>query len=228
MTTRDVSESVWASVVDPEDVARYERLGIGAKGGFGVAPAVVIIDVQQRTVAPKYPASCGQAGLDAVPRIGTVLDAARAAGAPVIYAYVAPKNDTDSSRFATKFAVLQGVDQEGYQFLDELAPHASDIMLPKRHPSVFFGTPLASYLIDRRIDSLVITGATTSGCVRATAVDAFSYGYKVIVPHDAVFDRVNTSHAVNLFDINSKYGDVVSSADVVKHFEELAAEGGRK
>lgn len=222
MSRDTASQAVWASVVDPEDVARYQRLGIGAKGGFGSAPAVVIIDVQQRTVSPKYPASCGQAGLDAVPRIGQVLDAARAAGVPVVYAYVAPKNESDSSRFATKFAVLQSVDQEGYEFLDELAPQSGDIMLPKRHPSVFFGTPLVSYLIDRGIDSLVITGATTSGCVRATAVDAFSYGYKVVVPHDAVFDRVHTSHFVNLFDIDSKYGDVMSSADVVEHFAALS------
>jgi nicotinamidase-related amidase len=207
-------------VVDPADIELYKRLGIGAKGGFGARPAVVVIDVQQRTVSPEYPASCGQAGLDAIPKISGILDAARSAGATVVFAYVAPKDERDSSRFATKFAVLQSVDQPGYAFLDELSPAPTDIMLPKRHPSVFFGTALTSYLIDRGIDTLIITGATTSGCVRATAVDAFAYGYKVVVPYEAVFDRVKTSHLVNLFDIDSKYGDVVSTDEVVAYLKD--------
>lgn len=89
-----------------------------------------------------------------------------------------------------------------------------------RDGSVFFGTALTSYLIDRGIDTLIITGATTSGCVRATAVDAFAYGYKVVVPYEAVFDRVKTSHLVNLFDIDSKYGDVVSTDEVVAYLKD--------
>lgn len=219
------STRIWESVVDPDDIALYERLGIGAHGGFGVRPAVVVIDVQKRTILPEYPASCGQSGIDAVPKIGSILTAARNAGVTVVYAYVAPKDERDSSRFAAKFAVLQSVDQQGYQFLEDLGPQSTDIMMPKRHPSVFFGTALTSYFIDRGIDSLIITGATTSGCVRATAVDAFAYGYKVVVPFDGVFDRVKTSHAVNLFDIDSKYGDVVSTSDVIDYLNNVSVEG---
>lgn len=213
---------VWDGYVEQADIERYQRLGIGASSGFGKKPAIVVIDVQKRTSLPEYPANCGEQGLAAIPKIAALFDKARSLDIPTFVAYVAPKSRHDSSGFATKFAVLQGVDDEGYEFVDGLLPEEADVMLPKRHPSVFFGTPFASYLIDRGIDTLIITGATTSGCVRATAVDAFSYGYKVIVPSDGAFDRVTTSHYVSLFDINSKYGDVCESSDILDYFDSLA------
>ena len=222
MSDTTPTPAIWAGAVDPADQAQYEKIGFGVKGGLGRRPAVIVIDVQQRTVHERYSASCGEAGRNAVPKIAAVLDTARAVGAPVIFAYVAPKDSNDSSRFALKMAALQSVDQAGYNFLDELSPQDGDILLPKRHPSSFFGTPLVSYLVDRGIDSLIVTGATTSGCVRATVIDAFSYGYKVAVPHDAVFDRVRTSHLVNLFDMNYKYGDVVSADELQAQLRALA------
>ena len=88
------------------------------------------------------------------------------------------------------------------------------MLLPKRHPSAFFGTPLASYLIERGVDTLVVTGSTTSGCVRASVVDAFAYNFRVVVPHDAVYDRTPTVHKVNLFDMAQKYADVTSTDEL--------------
>ena len=83
------------------------------------------------------------------------------------------------------------------------------MLLPKKHPSAFFGTPLASYLIERGVDTLVVTGCTTSGCVRGTVVDGFAYNFRVLVPHECVYDRSQVSHAVNLFDMSEKYADVI-------------------
>src|SRR5438105_12438041 len=103
------------------------------------------------------------------------------------------------------------IPEKGYQFPAEVAPHPGDVLLPKKHPSAFFGTPLASYLINLGADTLVVTGCTTSGCVRGSVVDAFSYNFRVMVPYDAVYDRSATSHAVNLFDMASKYADVTST-----------------
>ncbi|HSF26714.1 MAG TPA: isochorismatase family protein [Actinomycetes bacterium] len=223
MSDTTPTPAIWAGAVDPADQAQYEKIGFGVKGGLGRRPAAIVIDVQQRTVNERYAASCGEAGRNAVPKIARVLDTARSVGAPVFFAYVAPTDSNDSSRFAVKMPVLQSVDQAGYDFLDEVSPQPGDILLPKRHPSAFFGTPLVSYLVDRGIDSLIVTGATTSGCIRATVIDAFSYGYKVAVPHDAVFDRVKTSHQVNLFDINYKYGDVVGSNELVDQLRALDA-----
>jgi len=133
----------------------------------------------------------------------------------VLYPHVAPKENFDSGRLAEKVPALMGVARHGYDFVAEVAPVDGDTLLPKKHPSAFFGTPLASYLIDLGADTLVVTGCTTSGCVRGSVVDAFAYNFRVLVPHDAVYDRSATSHAVNLFDMASKYADVATTADAL-------------
>ena len=113
------------------------------------------------------------------------------------------------------------ISQKGYEFVQEIAPLESDILIPKRHPSAFFATPLLSYLIDRKVDTIYVTGCTTSGCVRGTVVDAFSYNYRVVVPEECVYDRSSTSHAVNLFDMASKYADVMPVTEAIKSIENL-------
>ena len=90
-----------------------------------------------------------------------------------------------------------------------------------RSPSAFFATPLTSHLIDLGADTLVVTGCTTSGCVRGSVVDGFAYNFKCVVPHDAVYDRSATSHAVNLFDMASKYADVATTAEVLEMLRPL-------
>jgi nicotinamidase-related amidase len=108
------------------------------------------------------------------------------------------------------------VAQKGYEFVAEVAPREGDVLIPKKHPSAFFATPLVSHLIDFGVDTLVVTGCTTSGCVRCSVVDAFSYNFRVLVPSDCVYDRSATSHAVNLFDMASKYADVATAAEVME------------
>jgi nicotinamidase-related amidase len=115
------------------------------------------------------------------------------------------------------------IPEQGYRIPPEVAPEPHDIMLPKKHPSAFFGTPLASYLVDLQVDSLIVTGCSTSGCVRSTVVDAFAYNYKVLVPFDAVYDRSETVHKVNLFDMGQKYADVMSTDDVIRAVSALPA-----
>lgn len=117
-----------------------------------------------------------------------------------------------------------GVAAEGYDFVREVAPREGDVLLPKKHPSAFYGTPLVSYLIDARVDTLIVTGCTTSGCVRASVVDAFSNNFRVIVPHDAVYDRIPTVHQVNLFDMAQKYADVMSTGAVLEELRRIRFE----
>jgi maleamate amidohydrolase len=221
-----MSSQPWAGVITDDDEARYEAAGFGRPSGAGRRPALLVIDVQYRTVgheprpffesvSQEYRTSCGDAGWAAVPRVAALLEAFRSRDLPVLYPYVAPKSAQDAGRLGAKVPAIMDVPERGYAFVEEVAPREDEILLPKRHPSAFFGTPLLSYLIDAGADSLVVTGATTSGCVRASVVDAFSYNLRVTVPHDAVYDRSPTVHAVNLFDMAQKYADVTSTDAVV-------------
>jgi maleamate amidohydrolase len=190
-----------------------------------VRPALLIIDVQYRTVGstPKpfweaikeFPTACGDVGWNAVHHIERLLALFRERGWPVMYPYVSPKETFDKGRLADKVPSIMNIARNGYDFVAEVAPREADILLPKKHPSAFFGTPLASYLINAGADTLVVTGCTTSGCVRGSVVDAFAFNFRVAVPHDAVYDRSATSHAVNLFDMASKYADVSSTDELV-------------
>lgn len=215
----------WSNIIPDEEQRAYSAAGFGRPSGLGRRPALLIIDVQYRTVGttPKpfweaikeFPTSCGDVGWQAVGNIAQLLALFRRRGWPVLYPHVAPKENFDSGRLAEKVPALMGVARHGYSFVAEVAPVDGDTLLPKKHPSAFFGTPLASYLIDLGADTLVITGCTTSGCVRGSVVDAFAYNFRVLVPHDAVYDRSATSHAVNLFDMASKYADVATTADAL-------------
>jgi nicotinamidase-related amidase len=138
---------------------------------------------------------------------------------------VALKNvDTDSGRLAEKIPSIMGIDAAGYRFVEEVAPVKGDVLVPKKHPSAFFGTPLVSHLIDLGIDTLFVTGCTTSGCVRSSVTDAFAYNFKIVVPEECVYDRSPTSHAVNLWDMNAKYADVMPVRDAIAKLPERRTE----
>jgi nicotinamidase-related amidase len=216
----------WDDVISEEEQRAYRAAGFGNPSGVGKRPALLIIDVQYRTVGtePKpfwesikeFPTSCGEVGWQAVRNIVPLLAEFRARGWPVLYPHVAPKKASDGGRLAAKVPAIMGVAQKGYEFVPEVAPREGDILIPKKHPSAFFATPLVSHLIDLGVDTLVVTGCTTSGCVRCSVVDAFSYNFRVVVPWDCVYDRSATSHAVNLFDMASKYADVATAAEVLQ------------
>jgi maleamate amidohydrolase len=216
----------WDGIISEEEQRAYHAAGFGRPSGIGRRPALLIIDVQYRTIGTvskpfweaikEFPTSCGEIGWNAMRKIVLLLAEFRRNDWPVLYPHVAPKNKaTDSGRLAEKVPAIMDIPERGYQFPPQIAPREGDVLLPKKHPSAFFATPLASHLIDLRADTLVVTGCTTSGCVRGSVVDAFAYNFKVVVPHDAVYDRSATSHAVNLFDMASKYADVASTAEVL-------------
>ncbi len=223
----------WNAIVPPADLAIYEAAGWGHSTGLGTRPALLIIDVQWRTTGTRpqpileaikeFPTSCGEIAWAAAERIRVLLDLFRRKSWPVIYPHVAPKTAIDGGRFAAKLPGITDIAAKGYEFFAPLAPQAGDILLPKRHPSAFFGTALASYLVDLDIDTLVVTGCTTSGCVRASVVDAFSYNYRVQVPQDAVYDRGAATHAMNLFDMAQKYADVRPTAELAALLQALPA-----
>ncbi|MSQ63423.1 MAG: isochorismatase family protein [Betaproteobacteria bacterium] len=222
----------WDGIISEEEQKAYHAAGFGRPSGIGKRPALLIIDVQYRTIGttPKpfwdsikeFPTSCGDLGWNAMRNIAVLLAEFRRNQWPVLYPHVAPKNKaTDGGRLAAKVPAIMNIPEKGYEFPAEIAPREGDVLIPKKHPSAFFATPLASHLIDLQADTLVVTGCTTSGCVRGSVVDAFAFNFRVLVPHDAVYDRSATSHAVNLFDMSSKYADIASTAEVLERLKPL-------
>lgn len=222
----------WRSGIPASEWELYEAAGFGRKSGLGSRPAVLVIDVQYRTVGDEplpqlesmrrfYKTSCGEVGWSAVRSIQPLLTAARATNAPVIYPHVARKTQLEVGRTGEKIPSLWEVPDRGYDFVAEVQPQADDLLIPKRHPSAFFGTALVSNLIDLGVDTLLLTGCTTSGCIRATAVDAFAYNFRCAVIEECVYDRSPLSHTVNLFDLQAKYADVIGVADALGYLRGL-------
>jgi maleamate amidohydrolase len=215
----------WDHLISENEKGAYRAAGFGRPTGIGQRPALLIIDVQYRTVGTErlpfweaikeFPTSCGEVAWDAVGNIARILAVFRASGWPVLYPYVSPKQTFDTGRLSDKVPAIMGVAAKGYEFVAEIEPAEKDVLVPKKHPSAFFGTPLASYLINTGADTLVVTGCSTSGCVRGTVVDGFAYNYRILVPEDAVFDRSEVSHAVNLFDMSEKYADVMPTDEIL-------------
>lgn len=211
----------WDGLIPQETLDHYRRAGFAKPSRSGTKPALLVIDTQYSTTGEGpvplsqaidyHPLNCGEYAWRAIAHMVPLIAAFRAARAPVIYPHVSePKVASEQSRWPTKTT-----NPRFYQMVEEIAPEEGDILLPKTAPSAFFGTPLLKYLNTLRVDTLFIVGNTTSGCIRATAVDANSYDYNVIVPHDSCYDRSPVSHAVNLFDIESKYADVLSTPDAI-------------
>jgi nicotinamidase-related amidase len=224
--------NIWDDVISAEDQRAYAAAGFGRKSGLGKRPALLIIDVQYRTVGTvrqpfwesikEFPTSCGEAGWSAVDALVPLVALFRERGWPVMYPHVAPKQAYDGGRLAEKVPAIMGISPKGYEFVAEIAPREGDVLIPKKHPSAFFGTAMCSHLIDHQVDTVVVAGCTTSGCVRGTVVDAFSLNFKVAVPAECAYDRGQTSHKVNLFDMAQKYADVLPTAELIRQLRELA------
>jgi nicotinamidase-related amidase len=152
----------------------------------------------------KFKDSCGVYAWAAIPHIRRLLDLARQAHLPVFFSHGIPKGASGGVSPADR----------GTTIVDELKPEPGEIAIAKAVPSAFFGTHLASYLVGERVDTVIVTGCTTSGCVRATVVDSYSYRFHTVVPIEAVFDRAEIPHRVNLFDMAMKYAHVVPVRDV--------------
>jgi maleamate amidohydrolase len=185
--------------------------------GFGKRPAILVIDFIE-AYTTKGAAFFGQGVVDAVEATVGLLAAARAAKIPIIYTKVLyHPSGMDGGLFVKKVpALLTLVAGEPLAEIDHRIPPApEDLVIVKNYPSCFFGTSLASTLTGLCVDTVILTGCSTSGCVRAAAIDAIQYGYRVIVPRECVGDRHDGPHEANLFDINAKYGDVLSRDEVI-------------
>lgn len=189
--------------------------------GFGRKPAIIVVDFINAYTTEGSPLFA-QGVVEAVGETVDLLNLAREKGVKVIYTQVMYNNNgLDGGLFVQKVPILLTM-VEGEPMADivpELPPNSADVIIKKQYASAFFGTSLAAMLTAMGVDTLIITGCSTSGCIRATAVDAMQYGFRPIVPRECVGDRHAAPHEANLFDINSKYGDVVAKADVMAYLE---------
>lgn len=203
----------------------YDRAGWGSRLQWGGTPALLVIDLHRGFTEPEFAA--GTDLTDVVENTSRLLDRAHELGVPVyatriVYspAEIQPGAIAWLSKAQGMRGLLAGspeVEMDGRLRLDD----GSDIVIDKKGASGFHGTSLSDQLTSRGVDTVVITGATTSGCVRATAVDAVQQGFTVVVPSDAVGDRAQAPHDANLFDIDAKYGDVTTADEVLNYFERL-------
>ncbi len=228
----------WQKFFPEEERQIYEKAGYKGKQSFGRNPALLIIDVilgftgtkpmEIMDAIDEFPTSCGKVAWDALPKIQKLLHACRQVEIPVAYSTSDPDFKAALGN-ATKRAAGKG-DYENLpmQFPEMIKPVEGEFIVRKARASAFFGTHLITYLLSKGVDSLLVTGTTTCGCVRGTVLDGYSYGFPVFVVEECVFDRSRTSHLVNLFEMNSKYATVIELAEALNYVEGLKRLEGRQ
>jgi len=205
--------------------AYYKQRGIFQdRFGFGRTPAIVVVDFALGWTDEAY--AGGSARLDApVENTRKLLDAGRAANVPIIYTTSPYRPQTadqpfkSAADFSPKFRQW---DSRASQIDERVAPHPQDLVIEKENASAFFGTHLAGYLIQQRVDALLITGCSTSACIRATATDAKSYRFRPVIVRDCVGDRSAVCHLFTLHDIQARFADVVSLEETLKYLATVA------
>ena len=228
---------VWDAYLTPQDKL-VDAVRSRGRFGFGERPALLLVDLYRAVFgdAPMalpeamndWPSSCGLAAWEAVPHIQRLLAAARAAKIPVFYSTDMNMNATpmlswsrarsrgagapDSPEMAARRLRMN-------EIIDEVAPIAGELVIAKASPSCFSGTPLLAQLIARGIDTILVGGESTSGCVRAAVVDGCTARFNMIVAEECVFDRTEASHAINLFDMHQKYADVLPVDEIIAHLQ---------
>lgn len=202
--------------VPAEDRRVVEESGLGGSVDLGEDVAVLVVDMTREFVRDEYPHGHAETGEPAAKAIGQLTDAARDRDVTCFYSRALPgTHPAERGRWGDTATEFEAVDDDRTELVAELSPADGDVVFEKYKPSTFFGTQLESMLTHLGVDSLVVTGMTTSGCVRATVVDAFSYNYRVVVPEECVADRFVSSHEMALFDLDMKYADVVPLDDVL-------------
>jgi maleamate amidohydrolase len=208
-----------------DEVGRiYDRAGFGGRVERGSRPAVVVVDFSRGFTEARFPT-----GSDLSPEVGAarrVIDAARPAGVPVVFTTIAYEPGDEALAWLRKapgLAVL-AVGSELVELDPRLEAAPGEPVLVKKGASAFFGTDLAERLRALEVDTVVVCGATTSGCVRASVVDAVQHGFPTLVVREAVGDRAAAPHDANLFDIEQKYGDVISVDDAVSYLSAIPQE----
>jgi len=224
---------IWDDVITDRDREVIKKGGWGKSRGLGAKPCLMIIDPQYNYVGEDrpileqqdlWPAGCGEEAWEGIRKIKKLIEYVRSKKIPIIYTRQVQKKTLAFDGFAKKAnrsgdSFIDG--HLGTQIVNEIAPSEGDIIVDKSYSSAFYGTPLVSYLNALGVDTILMTGGVTSGCIRATAVDAISRNYNVAVIEDCVFDRIEISHKASLLDMWMKYCDVITLEETLKYLEKI-------
>ncbi|MBI4529750.1 MAG: isochorismatase family protein [Deltaproteobacteria bacterium] len=214
----EFEDHCWKDIVTPEILETYKPYH--RETYIGQRPALLAIDLYNLVYegGPKYPhelvkefrSSCGIYAYNAIKPTRELFALARSLKLPVVYTTTETRKEVNPSGVHATNRQGEKMDNEAYAIREEFKPEPGDLIIYKERASGFFGTPLIAHLTQKGIDSLIVCGESTSGCVRASVVDAYSYGFHSVVVEECVFDRSILSHKVNLFDLHHKYADVMT------------------
>jgi maleamate amidohydrolase len=223
--SEDFEDHCWKDIISVDDLEIYSHYR--RKTFVGPAPALLAIDLyelayrggarQPVELVRTYPSSCGHYAYEAIEPTKLLFSAARQAGLPIFYSTGDMRDESRPDFVGATKRVKPSVDPSDYAIRWEFKPQKGDVVITKQRASAFYGTPLSAHLTQLGVQTLLVCGESTSGCVRASAVDAYSHGYHVVLVEECCFDRSLLSHKVNLFDLHHKYGDVMHVDGVVAH-----------
>jgi maleamate amidohydrolase len=231
MMSEDFEDHCWKDIVTPDILEIYSHYR--RKTFVGPAPALLAIDLYELVyrggakppaeLAKTYPSACGHYAYRAIEPTRRLFAAARAARLPVFYSTGDMRTESRPALVTATKRVKASIEAADYAIRPEFKPQPGDVVITKQRASAFYGTPLVAHLTQLGVQTVIICGESTSGCVRASAVDAYSHGYHVVLVEECCFDRSELSHKVNLFDMHHKYADVTRLDEVIAHLAKTPA-----
>ena len=217
----------WKDIVSPDILDIYSSYR--RETYVGQRPALLAIDLYNlvyeggarpvHELVREFPSSCGIHAWEAIKPTQELFALARSRELPIVYSTSETRKEVDPVRVRATNRRGKELSPDAYQIREEFAPQPGDLIIYQERASVFFGTPLVPHLLTRGVDSLIVCGESTSGCVRASVVDAYSYGFHVVIAEECTFDRNLLSHKINLFDMHHKYADVMHIDDLAEHLQ---------
>lgn len=221
----DFEDHCWRDIVSPDDLEIYSHYR--RQTFVGPAPALLAIDLYELAykggakppieLVKVNPSGCGRYAYEAIEPTRRLFAAARAAGLPIFYTTGDMRSESKPDFVGATKRVKPSIDTADYTIRSDFKPQKGDVVITKQRASAFYGTPLAAHLTQLGVQTVIVCGESTSGCVRASAVDAYSHGYHVVLAEECCFDRSLMSHKVNLFDMHHKYADVMHVDEIVAH-----------
>lgn len=221
----DFEDHCWRDIVSPDDLEIYSHYR--RQTFVGPAPALLAIDLYELAykggakppieLVKVNPSGCGRYAYEAIEPTRRLFAAARAAGLPIFYTTGDMRSESKPDFVGATKRVKPSIDTADYTIRSDFKPQKGDVVITKQRASAFYGTPLAAHLTQLGVQTVIVCGESTSGCVRASAVDAYSHGYHVVLAEECCFDRSLMSHKVNLFDMHHKYADVMHVDEIAAH-----------